>query len=407
MKNQEKKYFLLFIFLIMFVGIFIIDSAAADEIRINIGLSSQRSAMEVEDLVAQCGGKKVAAISGINVVTYTIPEEAFEEVKSELLRNGSATFVERDLIRTIHTPIDAVPFNAVPFNVDMIPNDPFYLNQWGPECIDAEQAWNYENLFVHPDLIVAVIDTGVDLDHPDLANQVDTGIDYDFVNNDNEAMDDNGHGTHCAGIIAAEIDNQIGIAGLQDVTIMAVKGLDENGSGWDSILAQCITYAVDNGAKVISNSWGGEGYSFTLAAATYYAFSHGAVVVAAAGNDGVSTPHYPSAYPWVIGVAALEDCNTRASWSNYGSENVFISAPGVSIYSTWWNNTYKSISGTSMACPHVAGVAAMWIGAYAPYLPLTPTQVMFLLAFTADDLGTPGNDVYYGWGRVDMFPWAD
>jgi hypothetical protein len=193
----------------------------------------------VEDLVAQCGGKKVAAILAINVVTYTIPEEAFEEVKSELIGNGTATFVERDLIRSIHTPIDAAPFN-----VDMIPNDPYYPNQWGPKCIDAEQAWNYENLFVHPDLIVAVIDTGVDLDHPDLANQVDTGIDYDFVNNDNEAMDDNGHGTHCAGIIAAEIDNQIGIAGLQDVTIMAVKGLDENGSGWDSILAQCITFIL-------------------------------------------------------------------------------------------------------------------------------------------------------------------
>jgi subtilisin family serine protease len=203
------------------------------------------------------------------------------------------------------------------------------------------------------------------------------------------------------------MNNEIGVAGLQDITIMAVKGLDQYGSGYTSTLAQCLTYAADNGAKVISNSWGGYGSSITLAIATYYAFSQGAVVVAAAGNDGISQLHYPSAYPWVIGVAALEDCTNRASWSNYGQQNVFISAPGKDILSTLWNNTYTYMSGTSMACPHVAGVAAMWIGAYAPYVSLTPLQVIYLLAFTADDLGTPGYDEYYGWGRVDMFPWVD
>lgn len=142
MQNQGKKYFLLFLFLILPVGI-LVDSAAADEIRINIGLSSQRSAMQAEDLVAQYGGKKVTAIPAINVVTYTIPEEAFEEVKSKLLRSGAATFVERDLIRTIPTPTD----NA-PFGVDKISNDPWYPYQWGPKCIDAEQAWDYTYLSI-------------------------------------------------------------------------------------------------------------------------------------------------------------------------------------------------------------------------------------------------------------------
>lgn len=398
MQNQGKNYILAFLFLILAFGLLIDGAAADDEIRINIGLRSQRSATDIENVVAQFGGTKVTAIPAINVVTYTIPEEAFGEVKSKLLGSGAATFVERDRIRSIPTPID---------KMNMIPNDPFYPNQWGPACIDAEQAWDYETLFVHPNLVVAVVDTGVDLDHPDLINQVDTSIDWDFVNNDNEAMDDNGHGTHCAGIITAKINNVIGIAGLVDVTIMAVKGLDASGSGWTSTLAQCIIYAANNGARVISNSWGGYGYSNTLALATYYAFSQGAVVVAAAGNDGFSTPHYPAAYPWVIGVAALEDCDSRVWWSNYGAQNVFISAPGVDIYSTLLDDTYAYKSGTSMACPHVAGVAAMWIGAFAPYVSLTPLQVMYLLAATADDLGTPGNDIYYGWGRVDMFPWAD
>jgi subtilisin family serine protease len=253
-------------------------------------------------------------------------------------------------------------------------------------------------------VIVAVVDTGVDLYHPDLVTQVNTSIDYDFVNNDDEAMDDNGHGTHCAGIIGAAIDNGQGIAGLQNVTIMAVKGFNSNGSGFDSVLAQCIIYAVDNGAKVISNSWTGYGPSRTLEEATYYAFNNGAVVLAAAGNEGWSIPAVPASYPWVVGVAALENCDIRALYSNYGAKNVFIAAPGSNIYSTYPGESYIYLDGTSMACPHVAGVAAMWMGAMPG---LTPLQVMYLLGATADDLGDAGRDVYYGWGRVDMYPWTD
>jgi subtilisin family serine protease len=309
-------------------------------------------------------------------------------------------FVERDVLRTI-------PTGENPAVAEDIPQDPLYPDQWGPACIGAEQAWDYEFLWGRPELIVAVIDTGIDLDHPDLIDSVDPSIDYDFVNGDEEAMDDNGHGTHCAGIIAAGSNNGIGITGLQNVTLMAVKGLDERGRGWDSVLAKCIVYATDNGAKVISNSWGSLGSSATLAQATYYAYTQGAVVVAAAGNFGIKWKHYPAAYPWVVGVAALANCTTRAPYSNYGAENVFISAPGSDIWSTYWDNTYESFSGTSMACPHVASVAVMWIGAYLDDVELTPRQVMILLATTAHDLGDPGKDIYYGWGRVNMFPWAD
>jgi thermitase len=114
---------------------------------------------------------------------------------------------------------------------------------------------------------------------------------------------------------------------------------------------------------------------------------------------------YPAAYPQVIGVAALEDCDTVASYSNYGSRNVFISAPGSNIVSTFPNNSYALMSGTSMACPHVAAIAAMWLSASLDYVNLTPWQVMLLLASTADDLGEPGKDLCYGYGRVNMFPW--
>ena len=164
-------------------------------------------------------------------------------------------------------------------------------------------------------------------------------------------MDDNGHGTHCSGIIAGGFSNGTGVAGLQNVTLMAVKGLNAAGTGWDSVLAQCITYATDHGAKVLSNSWGSTGSSQTLARATYYAYSQGVVVVAAAGNNGSNDKFYPAAYPWVMGVAALGDCETRASYSNYGSENVSVSAPGSNIWSTYLNGSYASLSGTRWHAP--------------------------------------------------------
>jgi subtilisin family serine protease len=279
------------------------------------------------------------------------------------------------------------------------------LGQWAPQCIGAETAWEYEKLTGRPEVIVAVIDTGIDYTHPDLVASVDASIDYDFVNADDDAMDDNGHGTHCAGIIAAGLNNAAGIAGLQDVTLMAVKCLGATGIGWDSVLAKGITYATDHGAKVLSCSWGSFLSTKTLQNAVSYALSKGVIVVAAAGNSGSQWRFYPAAYPRVIGVAALEDCNTAASYSNYGARNVFISAPGSNILSTFPNNSYALLSGTSMACPHVAATAAMWISASLDYVNLTPAQVMLMLATTADDLGEPGKDIYYGYGRVNMFPW--
>lgn len=372
-----------------------------DSVRFNVGLKAMLNATRrASDVAALHGARKTLDNPSINVATYSISGKRYEALKSALMVSGVVAFVERDVIRSI-------PIGEQPLISDVVPDDPRYPQQWGPACIGAEMAWDYEQLLGRPEVIVAVIDTGIDYNHPDLIASVDTDIDYDFVNGDDDAMDDNGHGTHCSGIIAGGLNNGKGVAGLQNVTLMAVKGLNANGSGWDSILARCITYAADHGAKVLSNSWGSTGYSQTLAQASYYAYSKGVVVVAAAGNNGSSIKFYPAAYPWVMGVAALGNCETRAPYSNFGSENVMVSAPGSNIWSTYLNGSYASLSGTSMACPHASAAAAMWISAFLDYIQLTPQQVFSLIAFTADDLGEPGKDAYYGFGRINIFPWGE
>ncbi len=369
-----------------------------ESLRLNIGFKSWKVSAQIKDILTRHMAKKIIEAKKINMATYSVPTTYYERFRRALLATGNVAFVERD-------EMSSIPPRETPIMADVAPNDPEYTDQWGPQCIGAEQAWDVPSLSGRPEVIVAVVDTGIDLNHPDLALQVDTSIDYDFVNDDDDAMDDNGHGTHCAGIIAGVINNLEGIAGLQNVTLMAVKGLNRMGSGWNSVLANSIIYAADNGAKVISNSWGGYSSSQAIAQATLYAVGKGAVVIAAAGNDSTNRKHYPAAYSWVVGAGALETCTLRASYSNYGTSNVMVSAPGSDILSTFLDDNYAYASGTSMACPHVAGVAAMWISAYLDYAELTPKQVISLLIVTADDLGAPGNDSYYGYGRVSMYPW--
>lgn len=379
--------------------------AGVSQMRINVGLVSDAAKSEVEGIFAGYGGRLVSEIPQLQTLTFVVPQQKVISVTDDLVLNGLVKFVEEDLERHIEIvgEITVVDNPASPGSgINAVPNDPNYPSQWGPPCIGAESAWNV--VVGDANVIVAVIDTGVDWDHPDLAANVDTGIDYDFVNTDADAMDDNGHGTHVSGIIAAQIHNRTGVAGLQQITIMGVKGLNAQGSGSDSVLAQCIVYAVDNGARVINCSWGGTGFSSALLNAVNYAFDQGVIVIAAAGNSGVDTPHYPAAYPKVVGVAALQDCTTRASYSQWGHQNVKIAAPGSSVYSTYWNNIYAYATGTSMAAPHVAGVAA----AYFSYNPaMSRTSVLRHMAINADDLGAPGVDPYYGYGRVDMYPPVD
>ena len=286
-------------------------------------------------------------------------------------------------------------------NGAFIPNDPDYNDTqlvYAPQQIDAEGAWDFTR--GDQDLIVAVLDTGIDPSHPEFAGRLLPG--WDFVNDDADPSDDQGHGTHVAGIIAAGIDNGIGMAGIAgDVKILPVKVLNDTGSGWWSDVSAGITYAADQGAKVINLSLAGEVDSFTLHDAISYAVSKGVTVVAAAGNDSSDTPVYPAAYDEVLALGATTYDGTRWSLSNYGP-NVDALAPGGLVWSTYWSAdgsaSYQFMSGTSMASPHGAGVAALM---YSRNSELTPQEVKDTILATATDMGDPGVDALHGAGLIN------
>ncbi|HEY9693105.1 MAG TPA: S8 family peptidase [Oculatellaceae cyanobacterium] len=237
------------------------------------------------------------------------------------------------------------------------PNDSSFTNQWGLKKVSAESAWDKTK--GSSSVKIAIIDTGVDLNHPDLSAKVITDSDYDFVNSDYEAQDDQGHGTHVAGIAAAATNNGTGIAGMcPDCSILPIKVLDSTGSGSFSNIASAIRYATDKGAKVINLSLGGGSSSTTLLNAVRYAHSKGVLLACAAGNANTSKASYPAYYSECVAVAATDQNDYKASFSNYGSW-VDTSAPGVNIDATYWNDTYAQLNGTSMATPYVAGLAGM------------------------------------------------
>ncbi len=303
--------------------------------------------------------------------------------------------------------------------LDFVPNDPHYDTVAPKQTpylsrIDAAGAWDFTT--GRPEIIIAVLDTGVDMTHEDLAGAIwtnsgeipDNGVDdegngfiddvhgWDFAGNDNVPEDDYGHGTHVAGIAAARVDNGIGIAGIAgEATIMPVDVFNYAIGTYEDLI-RAIIYATDNGAHVINMSLGASSYSLGEEMAVNYAFSHGVVVVAAAGNTGNEMPHYPAAHANVIAVASTTAEDVLSSYSTRGVW-VDVAAPGSSIYSTFRGNSYSTMSGTSMATPHVAGLAALILSRNST---LTPTQVQDLIEAQADDLGPTGRDIYFGAGRI-------
>lgn len=277
------------------------------------------------------------------------------------------------------------------YHATWTPNDPLYSSdQYGPQKMQAPAAWDVTK--GSSSVIAAVIDTGVQTDHPDLTGKTVGG--YDFVDNDNNAYDEQGHGTHVAGTIAATTNNGIGVAGVApEVKVMPVRVLDRNGSGTNDWVANGITYAADNGAKVINMSLGGPSGSQALQDAVNYAWNKGVVVIAAAGNSNTSSPSYPAYYPNCIAVAATDSNDARASFSNYGNW-VDVAAPGVAIMSTTLGGGYAKYSGTSMASPHAAGVAAL-VASQGK----THTEVRSILENTADKIAGTGN--YWTHGRLN------
>ena len=288
---------------------------------------------------------------------------------------------------------DAVDSPLVP----IFPHDPQFNEQWalansgqrgGKEGADISATMAWATTTGSEDVVVAVLDTGVDYTHEDLApnmwtrpetmdpyqdselGTIDDVAGLNAIDNESDPMDDNGHGTHCAGIIGAEGENDIGIAGVNwKVQIMPLKFMNAGGSGTTKDAIEAINYAINRkkegvNVRIISASWGSTQKSRALEDVIRKAYENDILFVAAAGNSSVNndrTPHYPSSYnvPNVVSVAALDRNDQLASFSNYGVKSVALGAPGVDILSTWLGNAYEEKSGTSMATPVVSGVAAL------------------------------------------------
>jgi len=298
------------------------------------------------------------------------------------------------------------------------PNDPYAsLYQWNLDSVNSYEAWDISR-GTH-DVVVAVLDTGIDWTHPDLAPNIwndSSGYHgYNFISDNHQPMDDNVnsynevggwdsntyiyHGTHVAGVIGAVINNNVGVAGMAQVRLMAVKVMNDSGEGTDATVASGIRWAVDNGANIVTMSLGVDGPSATLQNQIEYASRNGVVTIAASGNSGSSMVSYPAAYPSVIAVGAIDSALRRATFSNFGS-GLDIMAPGVQIYSTRGGGGYQYLSGTSTAAPHVAGVAALMLSVNPA---LTPSEIGGVINATATDISRAGYDTATGWGIVDAF----
>ena len=309
-----------------------------------------------------------AIVPGLERVKLS-PGRTVDEAIAALRRNPNVLYAEPDfVVRKIATP-----------------NDPSYGSLWGMSNIKAPAAW--DTTTGPAGLVVAVLDTGIDRSHPDLAQNIWTnpgetlnGLDddgngyvddlngWDFAYGDNNPSDVDGHGTHTAGTVGARGNNALGVVGVNwQVKLVALKFLDDTGSGYSSNAILAMQYANRMGIKVSNNSWGGGGYSQALFDAINASKANNHLFIAAAGNSNInndSTPHYPSSYNLdnVISVASITSTDARSSFSNYGATSVDLGAPGSGILSTTPGNTYSSYSGTSMATPHVAGAAAMIAG---------------------------------------------
>lgn len=280
---------------------------------------------------------------------------------------------------------------------NMSPNDLLFSTyQWNLPAIETEMGWRLSK--GSKDIIVAVVDTGVQANHPDLAGKLLPG--YNTITNGSLPDDDVGHGTHVAGIIGALVNNSEGVAGISWYNkVLPVKALDSSGAGTTYSVAEGIIWAADNGAKVINLSLGNYADSQFLHDAIKYAYDRDIVIVSAAGNDNTERPGYPAAYPEVLAVAATNSFTEKATFSNFG-DYIDVTAPGESIASTYLDSQYAALSGTSMASPHVAALAGL-VRSLNPEL--SNIEVMKLMTDHAIDLGTPGQDKYYGWGQIDIY----
>jgi len=330
---------------------------------------------EFDKVIKPHGGYSVERIPEINFHVINLPAHADERAVLKILsRNRHVKFAELDKL----------------VSLEQTTNDPYLGNAWHLPKIQAPVAWDTSRGL---GVIVAVLDTGVDSTHPDLAGQLVPG--WNMFDNNSNTADVHGHGTQVAGVIAAASNNALGVASVAwQAKVMPMRISQPDGWASFSTIANGLTWAVNNGARVANISYGVSGSSSVQSAAQYMR-SKGGVVIVAGGNSGVYDATPPHAA--LLSVSATNSSDARTSWSTYG-EFIDISAPGSGIWTTARGGGYAAVSGTSFASPTTAGVAAL-IKAVNPNL--APSQIDTILTTTVTDLGTSGYDIYYGHGRVN------
>ncbi|MBZ0286810.1 MAG: S8 family serine peptidase, partial [Anaerolineae bacterium] len=352
----------------------------------------------IQQILSTLGAVEVGRIPAIGVLRILVPVE---------LSQPAATLSTLNSRSELFSAVSSVEENRA-FQLAFDPNDTFYPDQWALKgsagSIDAHRAWD-KSTRRGTGITVAVLDTGVDLEHPEFAYQLVPG--WDFAADDAQPDDEDGHGTAVAGIIAARTNNGAGIAGVAYLAkIMPVRvcvNSDYDDDCYFFHVAAGIVHAVDKGAKIINLSLSGTDPSSTVEAAIQYALSRNVVVVAAAGNTSSNTITYPAAYDGVIGVGAHDEDGVIVGSSTHNA-NVDLSAPGVGIYTTAPLNLdpdgYDDTgAGTSLAAAHVSGAAALLMSAN---IATTPPVVRDALICGAYDAGDDGYDDYYGFGRLNI-----
>lgn len=302
----------------------------------------------VRSIVEECGGKLRKSLPIINGAACVFPEEA--TAMSLLSRAGEVAWVEDDFVIHIAGACFFIPRPRPRPRKQTVP--------WGITRVRAPEAWGSAT---GRGVRVAVLDTGIDMSHPDLKANIEGG--FDCINETTDVVDDNGHGTHVAGTIAA-LDNDFGVVGVApEARLYAVKAFDSRGQGQVSDIVQGMEWCITNRVQVINMSFGTADSSRALTVAINKAAEAGIVMIAAAGNDGRRDGVlYPARDPNVMAVTASTRDDRIASFSNSGTQ-VAVAAPGEDVYSTYRDGGYKSLTGTSMACPHVAGVVALLLSA--------------------------------------------
>lgn len=339
-----------------------------------------------DELIARAGGAKLKNLDLIGAKAVWVPDRS---VTAKLATYPGVVRVDDDVV------VEALSKKGTPQPAESLP--------WGIDRVDAELVWPSGN--TADPIKVGIIDTGISNKHPDLMVNIKGGV--NTINSRKSWNDDNGHGSHVAGIVAA-LDNDIGVIGVGPaIDLYAIKVLGTNGSGYLSDVIEGIQWAIANDMQVINMSLGTASDIQSFHDAVIAAKNDGIVVVAAAGNNSDSVI-FPAAYPEAIAVSATDQNNVIASWSSRGPE-VDLSAPGVSIYSTYKGTGYATLSGTSMAAPHVAGSAALALNTSVGLYDANangvwdPDEVQAKLQATATDLGDVGFDILYGWGLVNAY----